>query len=197
LSELLEVNPTTIGQVIAETRQLLDDRKRKITPTALRFTSIKALHDYLDTATTPNPPQVCALLSDPSLTGMSRQELQQMIDRLSFLQAAQTERRRYRRRGGERLPGARGGIFQQKITDADRILTTILYQRRVCTRQVLADLFQVSPRTIGNALLEARPLLQHDGYISIPARSRFSSATALLASITPPEGRQEHPESPC
>jgi hypothetical protein len=70
-------------------------------------------------------------------------------ERLTPLQAARLERLRYQRRGGERLPGAQGGIFQQKITDAERILTTILYQRRICTRQALSELFEVSPPSEG------------------------------------------------
>jgi hypothetical protein len=32
------------------------------------------------------------------------------------------ERRRYRHRGAERLPGACGGVFLQKITDPEHIL---------------------------------------------------------------------------
>jgi hypothetical protein len=113
------------------------------------------------------------------------------------LQAAQTERRRYQQRGGERLPGARGGVFQQKITDAERVLATVLYQRKACTRQVLADLFQVSPRTIGNALIEVRPLLDQDGYDPPPAASRFRSATALLNSLTPPPDVLDTTKPPC
>jgi hypothetical protein len=79
------------------------------------------------------------------------------------------------RSGGDRIPGTRGGVFRQKITDAERILATVLYQRRLCTRQVLADLFQVSPRTIGNPLTEVVPLLEQDGYTAEPAGMRFST----------------------
>ena len=68
-------------------------------------------------------------LADPALTGMSRSQLAPFIERLSSRQAARAERSRYRRRGGERLPGARGGVFNQKITDAERVLATVLYQR--------------------------------------------------------------------
>jgi hypothetical protein len=186
LSEILEVNPNSIGQAIAETRQLLDERGRSISPTTLRFTTALALADFVDHGSTPQRPQLPELLSAPELTGMTKAELNQMIERLSTSQAAQLERRRYRRRGAERLPGARGGVFQQKITDPERILATILYQRRVCTRQVLAELFDVSPRTIGNALLEVRPLLEQDNYLPIPVPGpRFSTAATLLASVLP------------
>jgi transposase len=196
LSEMLEVNPFSIGQAIAETRQLLDEHRRTIAPTTLRFTTAKALLDFLKTGTTPSRPHLPEVLCDPCLTGMSRQELHQMIERLSLPQAAQAERHRYQRRGAERLPGARGGVFRQKITDAERVLATILYQRGLCTRRVLADLFKVSPRTIGTALIEVRPLLEQDGYIATPAGSRFRTAAALLDSVTPPE-RTPTTEPPC
>jgi len=130
------------------------------------------------------------------LTGMSRPKLHQMIERLSVPQAAQIERRRHQRRGGARLPGARGGVFRQKITDAERILATVLYQRGVCTRHVLAELFEVSPRTIGNALLEVRPLLEQDGHAATPATTRFSTAAALLASVTPSTGQHTTTQPP-
>lgn len=70
----------------------------------------------------------------------------------------------------------RGGVFPQKITDAERVLATVLYQRRVCTRQVLAELFEVTPPTIGNAFRQVRPLLEQEGYIAPPAQSRYSTA---------------------
>jgi hypothetical protein len=197
LSEILEVNPNSIGQAIAETRHLLDELGRSISPTTLRFTSANALTDFFDHGAAPQRLQLPALLSAPVLTGMTRVELDQMIERLSTHQAAQLERRRYRRRGAERLPGARGGVFQQKITDPERILATILYQRRVCTRQALAELFDVSPRTIGNALLEVRPLLEQHSYLPIPLPGpRFSNAAALLASVLPADTPNTD-EPPC
>jgi hypothetical protein len=197
LSELLEVNPNSIGQAIAETRQLLDEHGLAISPTTLRFTTAKALSGFLDHGAKPQRPRLPEVLSDPALTGMTRPELAQMIERLSVQQAAQVERRRYRRRGGERLPGARGGVFLQKITDPERILATVLYQRGLCTRQVLADLFAVSPRTIGTALLEVRPLLEQDGYVPTPAAGpRFSTTAALLASV-PGTSAPDTEQPPC
>jgi len=197
LSEILEVNPNSIGQAIAETRQLLNEHGRSISPTTLRFTTANALTDFFDHGAAPHRPQLPKLLPAPALTGMTRAELDQMIERLSTSQAAQLERRRYRRRGAERLPGARGGVFQQKITDPERILATLLYQRRVCTRQALAELFDVSPRTIGTALLEVRPLLEQDNYLPIPVPGpRFSTAAALLASVLP-TGAPSAAQPPC
>nr|EJI95825.1 hypothetical protein JVH1_6846 [Rhodococcus sp. JVH1] len=106
---------------------------------------------------------------------MSRRQLGDLVERLAVRQAALVERRRYTQRGGERMPGGRGGIFRQKITDAERVLATVLHLRQLCTRAVLAELFQVSPRTIGNALLDVRPLLEQDGYtpVPVPAPTRY------------------------
>lgn len=82
--------------------------------------------------------------------------------------AAQTERLRHQRRGRDRLLGTRGGVFRQKITQAERILATVLRQRGLCTRDVLAHLFDVSPRTIGNAFTEVVPLLEQHGWTPAP-----------------------------
>jgi transposase len=196
LSELLEVNPTSIGQAIAATRQLLEEHGCSVTPTTLRFSHAQDLLDYLENGSAVSPPRLPEVLSDPALTGMSRPELQQLTQRLALGQAAQTERRRHQRRGRPRLPGTRGGVFRQKLTDAERVLAAVLAQRGACTRRVLAELLDVSPRTIGNALLDVRPLLEQDGHVLAPAERRFSTAAALLnfvnsqhgASATKPPG---------
>ena len=107
-----------------------------------------------------------------------------MTARVAQTQASRTERYRHRRRGGERLPGARGGVFTQKITDAEQVLATVLYQRNLCTHDTLAELFNVSRRTIGNVVRELGPILAQDGYIAAPAGKRFATATALLDSLT-------------
>lgn len=118
---------------------------------------------------------------------MTRAELSALVQRLSIPQAARIERLRHQRRGGERLPGTRGGVFRQKITTAERVLAVILYQRGLCTRNVLAQLFHVSPRTIGNAFQEVLPLLEQDGWTPQPGGQRFATATALLESVATPE----------
>ena len=76
-------------------------------------------------------------------------------------------------------------MFRQKITDAERVLATVLYKRGLCTRQVLADAFEVSESTIGNSLNDVRPLLARVGYTSTTAAQRFTDAYALLASAIP------------
>jgi hypothetical protein len=56
----------------------------------------------------------------------------------------------------------------------------------VCTRKVLAELFDVTPTTIGTACRRVDPLLEQDGYIPTPAPSLHTTATTLLDSVTPP-----------
>lgn len=165
-----------------------------IAPAVLRFTSASALRDFLATGIPPARPDRLAALGDPALTGMSRQALADLIGRLSLRQAAEAERRKHQRRGGDRLPGTRGGIFTEKITDAERVLAVILGLRKVCTWQVISELFQVSRRTIGNATRWVRPLLEQDGCIITRSTTRYPTATAVLNaaarhtdSVTTPE----------
>ncbi|MFG2045652.1 ISAzo13 family transposase [Dactylosporangium sp. NPDC048998] len=185
LSDLLGVNTNSIGQVIAETRQLLTEHGHTIAPGALRFTTATALTAFVSSSDhNPVRSRVPGLLTHPALTGMPPADLAAMTQRVAHLQAARTERHRHRRRGGERLPGARGGVFNQKITDAERVLATVLHQRRVCTQDVLADLFDVSRRTIGNVVREVGPILAQDGYIAAPGAPQFTTAATLLESLT-------------
>ena len=185
LSDLLGINPNSIGQAIAETRQLLTEHGRAIPPSTLRFTSADQLTRFASgSEDLPARSRLPDLLADPALTGMSRADLAAMTARVAQIQAARTERYRHRRRGGERLPGARGGVFTQKITDAEQVLATVLYQRNLCTQETLAELFHVSRRTIGNVVRELRPILAQDGNTAAPDGSRFDTPAALLASLT-------------
>jgi DNA-binding transcriptional regulator YdaS (Cro superfamily) len=191
LAELLGINPTSIGQAITESRKLLHEQQITLTQTTLLFRHVQQLRDWLDHGTAPTRMHACDILSHPSLTGMSRADFQAMADRIAVSYAAVVEQRRYRRRGGDRLPGTRGGVFRQQIADADRILATVLSQRRLCNQQTLADLFAVSRGTIRNAIDDVLPLLEQDGYASAPADRYYRTAADLLASVTATE-----PESP-
>ena len=184
LAELLAINPTSIGNAIADTRTLLEQRKRTIAPTRLRCNSMSQLSDFFDGSTQPTPAVLLPdLLTDPRLTGMSRHQLTDLLDRIRLPHDAQVEHRRYHRRGRHPLPGTRGGVFKQKLTDPERVLAAILYHRQACTRQALADLFQVSPRTIGSILTDIRPLLDQAGYQPTPAAVRYRSAETLQEAI--------------
>ena len=184
LSELLGINTTTIGQAIAETRQLLREHHHTIGPTTLRFTTTSALMQFV-AGGEPEPlrSRVSDQLAHPALTGLPRAQLAAITVRVKHIQDARNERHRHRRRGGERLPGARGGVFTQKITDAERVLAAVLYQRKLCTQDTLAELFEVSRRTIGDVVREVGPILTQDGFTPTPAAGRFGSAADLLDSI--------------
>jgi hypothetical protein len=93
LAELLEINPHSIGEAIADTRQPLDEHGHTTSPTTTRFTTVAALSQLLTTGAVPTArPRVAALWSDPALTGMPRAHLASLIERLSVHQAAQAER---------------------------------------------------------------------------------------------------------
>ncbi|MCA1696964.1 MAG: transposase family protein [Actinobacteria bacterium] len=163
----------------------------------MRFTTATALTDFASGSDEqPTRPRVPELLANPALTGMPRADLAALTERLLPTLAARNERHRHRRRGGERLPGARGGIFTQKITDAERVLATVLYLRGLGTHDTLAALFEVSRRTIGDVLREVGPVLVKEGYTASPAATRFATAAELLASLPAPSGdNQETPTS--
>ena len=184
LSELLGINTNTIGQAIAETRQLLAEHHRTILPTTLRFATANALMKFVSSGE-PEPARsrVSDQLAHPALTGMSRAELAAMTERVKHVQDARNERHRHRRRGGERLPGARGGVFTQKITDAERVLATVLYQRKLCTQDTLAELFEVSRRTIGDVVREVGPILTQDGFTPTPTAACFANAAQILTAL--------------
>jgi hypothetical protein len=184
LSDLLGINANSIGQAIADTRQLLIDHGRTMAPNTTRFTTADALRTFLsDNGQQPARSRLPDRLADPALTGMPQGDLAALTERIVPVLAARNERHRHRRRGGERLPGARGGIFTQRLTDAERVLATVLYQRGLGTHDTLAELFEVSRRTIGTAVREVGPILAQNGYTAIPTATRFATAAALLASL--------------
>src|SRR5207249_286347 len=87
---------------------------------------------------------------------------------------------RWGRRGAprRRAPGAGRAI---KLNDADRILATVLYLRRLCTQAVLGELFNVDRKTITTAVQETRPLLDQHGYTITPSTARFPTPADLIA----------------
>ena len=187
LSDLLGVNANSIGQAIADTRQLLAEHGRAIAASTLRFATAAALMAFASgSGPQPTRPRLADRLAAPALTGMTRADLATLTERIVPVLVARAERHRHRLRGGERLPGARGGVFMQKITDAERVLATVLHRRGLGTHDTLAELFEVSRRTIGGVLREVGPLLDQNGYVATPAAIRFATAADLLASVTAP-----------
>ena len=148
----------------------------------VRFTTHDALLAFLDSDLRPARTTVIERLSHPALTGLTRRELHDLTSRLAARQSAQAERLSYQRRGGPRQPGTRGGVFHQKISNGERVLLALLYQRRLCTLDVLAGpLGDVSRSAVGNVIRQTLPLLQHEDSIPGPAPARYRTAADLLA----------------
>ncbi len=135
-------------------------------------------------------------LADPRLTGLSGMQLAELCSELARLQAARAQERYSEQRGGRarRATGKLRGskplfddaarvmltllTFPQKLGDKERVVLAVLYLRKLCTLDVLAD---VSRSLIGNAVREIRPLLVDGGLLPPPATTRYRSAAALLA----------------
>ncbi|MGV9386870.1 hypothetical protein ACWDRB_64535 [Nonomuraea sp. NPDC003707] len=109
------------------------------------------------------------------------------------------EQRRHRQRGGSRQLGTRGGVFRQKITDGDRILATIIYRRRICSLNTLAELFGISRSTLWNAINDVQPIMDVRGIDIVPAQQRFTTPQELLDSVTadPTPASSSQSEPPC
>jgi transposase len=120
------------------------------------------------------------LLSHPALTGMSRRHLDDLVAELAGPQKAQREQSRHQRRGAERRRAAGAGP-RPKLTNADRILATVLYLRRLCTQAVLGELFAVDRSRITEAIREIRPLLDEHGHAITPSTARFPAPADLIA----------------
>jgi hypothetical protein len=115
LSDLLGVNANSIGQAIADTRVLLAEHGRTIAASTLRFATAAAIIEFVSGGRRePARPRLAERLADPALTGMTRADLAALTERIVPVLTARAERHRHRQRGGERLPGARGGIFMQR-----------------------------------------------------------------------------------
>ena len=187
LADLLEVTGTCIGDLVKETRDVLEDHGHNPGAAAVRFAAARDLLTFLDQGIRPARTAIIEALSDPALTGMSRDELNDLTKRLAPRQAAHAERLTHRRRGGPRQPGARGGVFPQKISNSERVLLTVLYLRKLCTLDVLADaLGDVSRSAVVGVVRETRPLLERDGCLPSPASTRYRTATELLATAPVP-----------
>ncbi|MCF3105951.1 ISAzo13 family transposase [Streptomyces roseoverticillatus] len=133
------------------------------------------------------PPKAAALRS-PELTGMPEAELDRLIDELSSALDELRERERLRYRGADRRR-ARGAGAKDKLTTADRVLATVLYLRKLGTRDLLAQLFGVNGSTLTRAVHQVQPLLTERGRTIPPSTARFrtpTDAAAFLAAINDP-----------
>ena len=181
LADLLEVTAVCIGDLVGETREVLEDHGHATGAAAVRLPTAPALRAFLASDARPERTRIIEQLSHPALTGLSHPGLQDLTRQLAPLQAAQAERLGYQRRGGLRQPTARGGVFHQKISNGERVLLAILYQRRLCTMDVLASVLGACRSSVGNAIRETTPLLGQAGHLPTPAPVRYRTGSDLLA----------------
>ncbi len=77
---------------------------------------------------------------------------------------------------------AAGAGPRPKLTNADRILATVLYLRKLCTQAVLVgELCAVDRSRVTEAIREIRPLLEEHGHAITPATARFPAPGDLIA----------------
>ncbi|MGW8358938.1 ISAzo13 family transposase, partial [Streptomyces wedmorensis] len=135
------------------------------------------------------PPQSRAgSLRNPELTGMTEPALDELVEHLSQRLDELREHGRSQQRGGDRIR-ARGAGAKDKLTAADRILATVLYLRKLGTRDLIAQLFGVNASTITRAVHHVQPLLADHGYTVRPSTARFrthADVTAFLANSSNP-----------
>ncbi|WP_330460075.1 ISAzo13 family transposase [Streptomyces sp. NBC_00820] len=135
-------------------------------------------------------PQPCAWrLRNPELTGMPEPMLDELICQLDGKLDELRERGRLQQRGGERIR-ARGAGAKDKLTTADRVLATVLYLRKIGTRDLLAQLFGVNGSTLTRAVHQVQPLLAEHGCTIPPSTARFrtpADIAAFLANSSPTE----------
>ncbi len=195
LADLLETSPTAVADAVHETREVLEDHGQDPGFAAVRFATAAELLAFLDHDTPPPRAAIIDALSDPALTGLGRDELRRLIERLAHRQAAQAERLSHQRRGGPRQAGARGGVFPQKISNSERVLLTLLHLRKQATLDALADaLSDVTRSGIGMVVRETRPLLEHDDHLPPLATVRHRTAAELFAAASP--ANTASPDSP-
>ncbi len=69
------------------------------------------------------------------------------------------------------------------LSNADRILITVIYLRRVCSRKVLVDLLAINAVTIGKVIGEIRALMDAQRMIELLQRCSSSVRTALAIDV--------------
>ena len=120
-------------------------------------------------------------LADSRLTGMTAAQLQQLAGQLAPSQAARAQQRYSQQRGGRARRATGNPRGKPLFDDAARLLLTLLYQRQVCSMNVLADLLEVTATCIGNLVRETREVLEDHGHQAGVAPVRFATPDALLA----------------
>ncbi|WP_407289160.1 transposase family protein [Streptomyces sp. BP-8] len=127
---------------------------------------------------------------------MPEPALNELVDQLDQRLAELREQGRLQQRGGERIR-ARGAGAKDKLTTADRVLATVLYLRKLGTRDLLAQLFGVNGSTLTRAVRQVQPLLAEHGY-TIPPRQPDSGrplTSQRSSRTTAPRRSNQHVDS--
>jgi DDE family transposase len=125
--------------------------------------------------------EMLARLNDERLTGMTGAGLARLCAAMAPLQAARAQQRYSQQRGG-RARRATGSVRGRPLfDDAARLLLTLLYQRQVCSMNVLADLLEVTATCIGDLVKETREILEDHGHDPGVAPVRFTTRDDLLS----------------
>jgi Rhodopirellula transposase DDE domain/Helix-turn-helix of DDE superfamily endonuclease len=103
-----------------------------------------------------------ATLAHPALTGLPRNDLDDLAAALAGPWSTQREQDRHQRRGSDRQR-APGAGPPPKLTLADRVLATLLHQHLALPYPLLAQLLGVNRTTISRAIQQTRPLLDQHG----------------------------------
>lgn len=122
-----------------------------------------------------------AKLANERLTGLSAEQLEHLTVTLASAQAARTQQRFSEQRGG-RARRATGKLRHKPLfDDSARLLLTLLYQRQVCSMNVLADLLEVTATCSASHIHETREVLENLGHVPGTAPVRLPTAPALQA----------------
>ena len=72
---------------------------------------------------------------------------------------------------------------KDRLTSADRVLATVLYLRKLGTRDLIGQLFGVNGSTIIRAVHQVQPLLAENGHTIPPSTVRFRTPADVTAFI--------------
>src|SRR5207344_839622 len=78
LADLLEVTATCIGDLVKETREILEDHGHDTGTAPVRFATAQALLNFLDSDLRPARTAITERLSHPVLTGLTKDELHEL-----------------------------------------------------------------------------------------------------------------------
>ncbi|WP_331758488.1 ISAzo13 family transposase [Streptomyces anulatus] len=150
-------------------------------------------HDTVGAAEEPRPAKGLSSqsraddLRNPELTGMTEPALDGLVEQVSQSLDELREHGRSQQRGGDRIR-ARGAGAKDRLTTADRVLATVLYLRKLGTRDLIGQLFGVNGSTITRAVHQVQRLIAENGHTIPPSTARFrtpADVTAFISSSRP------------